>query len=274
MLVRPSKSFVLRRTMLLLMLALLGLGPGLIASAQTEFSAQPHDRITSSIDDERTVVLRGNRHPLATAVNDIGAVPEDYRMEGMILTLKPSAAQQAALEQLIAVQHDPASPYFHRWLTPDEYGQRFGASEDDLEQIINWLASHGLDSVEVGSSRNSITFSGAAAQVEEAFHTPIHAYRVGGEVHHANAQDPEIPEALAEVVAGIVSLHDFRSAPMHTSLQSPVTEFSAGNTHYLAPADFATIYDVAPLYQQGIDGSGQSIAIVGRSNIKIADVRQ
>jgi pseudomonalisin len=274
MLVRSSKSFVLRQTMLLLMLAVLGLGPGLIASAQTKFSAQPRDRITSSIDDERTVVLPGNRHPLATAANDIGTVPEDYRMERMILTLKPSAAQQAALEQLIAAQHDAASPYFHRWLTPEEYGQRFGVSENDLEQITNWLASHGLDSVEIGSSRTSITFSGAAAQVEEAFHTPIHAYRVDGELHHANVQDPEIPEALAEVVAGVVSLHDFRSAPMHTALQSPVTEFSAGNTHYMAPADFATIYDVAPLYQQGIDGAGQSIAIVGRSNINLSDVRE
>jgi subtilase family serine protease len=192
----------------------------------------------------------------------------------MILTLKPDAAQQAALEQLVGAQHDPASSAYHQWLTPEEYGQRYGASQNDVEQIVDWLGSHGLESVEVGPGHSSIVFSGAAAQVEEAFHTQIHAYRVAGELHHANASDPEIPDAFSDVVAGIVSLHDFRSEPMHTPLQPPVTELSAGNTHYMAPADFATIYDVAPLYQQGIDGSGQSIAIVGRSNIKIADVRQ
>lgn len=274
-----SRLLVLRRTVLLLVLTIFSLLPGWLAAAQTGegqsvLPAQVRDRITRGIDDERRMVLRGNRHPMATVANDSGVVADDYRMERMILTLKPDAAQQAALEMLIAAQHDPASPYYHRWLTPEEYGQRFGASESDVEQIVNWLGTHGLESAEVSASRSSIVFSGAAAQVEEAFHTQIHAYRVGGELHHANASDPEIPEALSEVVAGIVSLHDFRSEPMHTPLQEPVTEFSAGNTHYMAPADFATIYDAAPLYLQGIDGSGQSIAIVGRSNIKIADVRE
>jgi len=272
------KSSVLRRAVLLVVITLGLLRPsflaGQAAEAQGVLSAQPRDRITGYIDDERTIVLRGNRHPLATAGNDTGMVSDYYPMERMILTLKPDATQQAALEQLVTAQHDPASPYYHRWLTPEEYGERFGVSENDLEQIVDWLGSHGLESVEIGPSRSSIVFSGAAAQVEEAFHTQIHAYRVGSELHHGNASDPEIPDALSDVVAGIVSLHDFRSEPMHTALQTPATEFSAGNTHYMAPADFATIYDVAPLYQQGIDGIGQSIAIVGRSNIKIADVRQ
>ncbi|MGB7585305.1 MAG: S53 family peptidase [Terriglobales bacterium] len=272
-------SYVSRRTVLLfVMLAFRllrsDLALGQTADGKSMFSVQPRDRITNSIDDERRIVLRGNRHPLATAANDIGEVSGGYRMERMILTLKPDAAQQAALDQLIAAQHDSASPYFHRWLTPEEYGQRFGVSENDLEQIVNWLRTHGLDSVEVGPSRSSVVFSGAAAQVETAFHTQIHAYRVGDELHHANASDPEIPAALSEVVAGIVSLHDFRSEPMHTPLQQPATDFSAGSTHYMAPADFATIYDVAPLYQKGIDGFGQSIAIVGRSNINISDVRK
>ncbi len=274
------KSCVPRRTLLFLMLTGLSLlRPGLVVAGQTAegqrvLSAQPRDRITSSIDDERRIVLRGNRHPLATVANDIGMVSGDFRMERIILTLKPDAVQQAALEELIAAQHDSTSPHYHKWITPEEYGQRFGLSDGDLQQIVNWLRTHGLDSVEIGPSRNSIIFGGVAAQVEAAFHTQIHAYRVGGEMHHANASDPEIPDALSEVVAGIVSLHDFRSEPMHTELQQPVTEFSAGNTHYMAPADFATIYDVAPLYQQGISGAGQSIAIVGRSNINISDIRQ
>jgi pseudomonalisin len=280
MFVRCFDSRVLGRGVLLAMLVIFGLlRPSMFVAAQTAESqralyAQPRDRITGYIDDERTTVLRGNRHPLATVANDEGRVSDYYRMERMILTLKPDAAQQAALERLIAAQHDPASPDYQRWLTPEEYGQHFGVSENDLDQVVNWLGTHGLDAVQIGPGRSSIVFSGDAGRVEEAFHTSIHAYRVGGELHHANAQDPEIPDALSDVVAGVVSLHDFRSEPMHTQLEQPVTEFSAGSTHYMAPADFATIYDVAPLYLQGIDGSGQSIAIVGRSNLNISDVRQ
>ena len=280
MLLRSFESCVPRRTVFFLMLTGLALlRPGLFMVAQTPetrnlLSGQPRDRITRSIDDGRRIVLRGNRHPLATAANDTGMVSGDFRMERMILALKPDATQQAALERLIKAQHDPASPSYHQWLTPAEYGRRFGVSENDQQQIVNWLRTHGLDSVEVGPGRGSIVFGGVATQVETAFHTQIHAYRVAGKLHHANAREPEIPDALSEVVAGVVSLNDFRSEPMHTALQEPVTEFSAGNTHYMAPADFATIYDLVPLYQQGIDGSGQSIAIVGRSNISIADVRQ
>jgi pseudomonalisin len=273
-------SFRSRRVVWLLLLSsfgLLQLNPparGQTTAGGSAFLVRPRDRITRSIDDEKRVVLRGNRHPLATAAHDTGRVSGDYRMERMILTRKPDEGQQTALEQLITAQHDPASASYHQWLTPEEYGGRFGVSENDLQQIVNWLRTHGLDSVEIGPGHNAILFGGAAEQVETAFHTQIHTYRVGDELHHANVSDPEIPGALSEVVAGVVALHDFRSQPMHTALQSPVTEFSAGSTHYLTSSDFATIYDVAPLYQQSLNGSGQSIAIVGRSNLHLSDVRQ
>ena len=127
---------------------------------------------------------------------------------------------------------------------------------------------------EVTAGRRSIIFSGTAAQVQTAFHTAIHIYKIGDEVHHANVNDPEIPAALVQVVGGVVSLHDFHSEPMHGLVRKPSPDFSSGGAYYLAPADFATIYDLNPLYQQSITGSGQSVAIVARSNINIADARQ
>jgi pseudomonalisin len=232
------------------------------------------DRVTSFIDDDQRVILHGNVHPLALAQHDAGAVAPGFPMEHMLLTLLPDAAQQDALNQLLEAQHDPESAYYHQWLTPEQYGELFGVSESDTAQVVAWLQGHGMDVEEVTAGRRSIVFSGAAAQVESAFHTQIHSYTIGNEVHHANAKEPEIPAALAEVVGGVVSLHDFHSEPMHGVRRTPAPEFTSGSSYYLAPADFATIYDVGPLYQQSITGSGQSIAIVARSNIKLADVRQ
>lgn len=232
------------------------------------------DRITSFIDDDQRVTLRGNVHPLATAQNDAGAVAPSFPMQHMLLTLLPDAAQQDALNQLLDAQHNPESPYYHQWLTPEQYGERFGVSDTDTAQIVEWLEGQGMEVEEVTAGRRSIVFSGSAAQVESAFHTQIHAYRMGNELHHANATEPAIPAALVQVVGGVVSLHDFHSEPLHGALQKPSPEFSSGGSHYLAPADFATIYDLLPLYQQSITGSGQSVAIVARSNIKLADVRQ
>jgi len=237
-------------------------------------AAQPMDRITGFIDDERRVVLYGNRHPLAVQKYDIGAVQPEFPMERMVLTLQPDAAQQNALVQLLDEQHNPESPYYHHWLTPGQFAGRFGVSETDAAQITAWLQAHGFEVEEVAAGSLSITFSGTAQQVEAAFHTPIHTYKIGKEIHHANARDPEIPAALAEVVDGIVSLHDFRSHAQNTGARLPATEFTSGGSYYLAPADFATIYNLNPVYQQAINGNGQSLAIVSRSNINLADVRR
>src|SRR5271156_492204 len=235
---------------------------------------QVRDRIISFIDDDQRVTLRGNVHPLAQAQYDAGAVAPDFPMEHMLLTLLPDSTQQDALNQLVDAQNNPESPYYHQWLTPEQYGERFGVSDSDAAQVVAWLQGHGMEVEELTVGHRSIIFSGTAAQVQSAFHTAIHTYKIGDEVHHANVDDPEIPAALVEVVGGVVSLHDFHSEPMHGPVRKPSPDFSSGGAYYLAPADFATIYDLNPLYQQSINGNGQSVAIVARSNINIADVRQ
>ncbi len=244
------------------------------AAAQAPAFASPQDRITAYVDDEHRVPLPGNRHPLATSQYDAGAVSSGYRMDRMVLTLLPDASQQAALDQLIEDQHNPESPSYHQWLTPEQYGESFGVSEADAAQVTAWLQSHGMVVEEVTTGRRLIVFSGTAGQVQSAFHTQIHTYKIGNEVHHANASDPEIPVAFSGVVGGVLSLHDFRSSPMHNGARIPTPDFTSGSSYYLAPADFATLYDLGPLYQQGINGNGQSIAIVARSNINLSDARQ
>jgi pseudomonalisin len=235
---------------------------------------QVRDRIASFIDDDQRVTLHGNVHPLAQARFDAGAVAPDFPMEHMLLTLLPDSTQQDSLDQLVDAQHNPASPYYHQWLTPEQYAERFGVSDSDAAQIVAWLQSHGMEVEELTAGRRSIIFTGTATQVQATFHTPIHIFKIGDEVHHANVNDPEIPAALAQIVGGVVSLHDFHSEPMHGPVRKPSPDFSSGGAYYLAPADFATIYDLDPLYQSSVNGNGQSVAIVARSNINIADARQ
>ncbi|HEX4773586.1 MAG TPA: protease pro-enzyme activation domain-containing protein [Bryobacteraceae bacterium] len=199
-------------------------------------------------------------------------------MEQMILSLKPDPAQEAALEQLIATQNNPKSPQYHHFLKPAEYGARFGIAQSDLTKVIAWLRSYGFTIDEVPASHRAIVFSGSSGQVESAFKTQIRGYNVGGQLHFANAHDPEIPAALAGVVGGVVKLHDFRHRSS-VSKTIPVTEaqlanpqFTSGSSHYLSPADYSTIYDINPLYSAGVNGTGQSIAIIARSNIRLSDV--
>ncbi|MFN7997323.1 MAG: protease pro-enzyme activation domain-containing protein [Bryobacteraceae bacterium] len=240
----------------------------------------PVDRVRASVDDGRRVLLPGNRHPLARPELEAGAVEQETPMERMILVLRADDSQEQALQALIAAQHEPRSALYHQWITPSVFGEHFGVSQHDLDQVVNWLGAHQFRIDEIPAGSRSIIFSGSAASVEAAFHTTIRRYRIGTEMHTANATDPEIPAALSGVVAGVATLHDFHSKAMHRSVRPLTTaqghstpQYTSGSYHYLAPADFATIYNVAPLYAGGVDGSGQKLAIVARSNIKMSDVQ-
>ena len=170
----------------------------------------PENRITGRIEEAQVTTLLGNVHPMARREFDEGVIHAETPLGQMMLQLQPSAAQQAALETLMEAQHDPNSTLYHQWLTPAQYGARFGASEQDLATITGWLAGHGFTVYEVPVNHRQIIFSGTEAQVEDTFHSEIHHYLVGDVSHIANSQDPQIPTALAGVVGGIVSLHDFR----------------------------------------------------------------
>ena len=247
-------------------------------------------RIAGPIDEGQVVTLLGNVHPLARGEFDLGAVADEAELGRMVLELEPSAGQQAELDALLEAQQDPGSPLFHQWLTPAEFGARFGVSRLDVARITAWLERHGFTVDEVAASNRLILFSGTAGQVADTFHTGIHRYQVNGVEHIANAQDPQIPATLAGVVGGVVSLHDFRrtseigsrkalslggGTEAATGMKAAAgarPEYTAGGTHYLFPADWATIYDLNSLYNAGTAGTGTSIAIVGRSNINVSDV--
>jgi pseudomonalisin len=236
----------------------------------------PANRVSTRIDEARMTTLLGNVHSRARPEFDRGMVSAEMRLPHMVLQLEPSPAQQKALDALVEAQHNPRSLLYHRWLTPAEYGARFGVSQRDLLRITAWLTRRGFTVDEVPVNHRQIIFSGNAGQVDDTFHTQIHHYLVGSVSHIANSQDPQIPSALIGVVGGIVSLHDFRSVSQIQSRKalSVRPRNTAGTSHYLFPADWATIYDVNPLYESGITGAGTSIAIVGRSNINLADVAE
>jgi uncharacterized protein (TIGR03437 family) len=232
-------------------------------------AAQPN-RITRPVDASRTVAVPGHLHALAQAQFDAGAVDPGMPMNYMVLMAKLSPAQQSELDQLLAGQQNPSSPSFRKWLTPEEFGNRFGFSSSDNSKVAAWLNSEGFKIEHLARSRNWIAFSGTAAQVSRSLHTPIHRFQVGGKTRFANTSEPSVPAALSEVVGGFLGLNDF---PLETTAKLIPPDYNSGSFHYLVPEDFATIYDLMPLYQAGIDGTGQNIAVVGQSDVLLSDIR-
>ena len=230
------------------------------------------DRITLAIDNSRRVTLPGNVSPRTKSGVDQGPVDPSMELPYVTLVLKTSASQQADLDQLLAQQQDPSSPNYHGWLTPEQYADRFGVSQADIDKMVAWLSQYGLTVKSVSRARNAIAFGGTASQIGSAFGVEIHRYQVGGEPHYANATDPTIPVALQGVVLAIRGLHDFRPKPMLQRGARP--RDTVGGENYLGPGDTAAIYNITPLYNAGIDGTGYKLVIVGQTDIQLSDIEQ
>jgi hypothetical protein len=246
-------------------------------------------RVTDRVDTSRMTVLTGNTHPLARAQNDQGAAPPDLPMNRILLMLKRSPEQEASLQDLLVQQQVASSPSYHKWLTPEQFGQQFGPADADVQAVTSWLASFGFQSIKVSKGRTVVEFSGNASQIEAALHASIHKYMVNGEAHWANANDPQVPAALAPVISGFASLHNFQKKPAsvrsgqtatmtRTADGKPQINFcsvnqspcpSASIVHALAPADFSKIYNIT---SSTMTGSGATIGVVARSNINPQDV--
>jgi subtilase family serine protease len=227
-------------------------------------------RIGRPVDSRSTVPLRGTLSPRATVESDRGAVPAAMAMQHMAMVFNRTAAQQADLDRLLAEQQDKSSPNYRKWLTPEEYGDRFGLAQQDVNVVAAWLQSRGFTVDEIARSRTWIAFSGIAAQVDAAFQTQIHNYVVNGESHYAPSSEAVIPVALSDVVAAISGLHDFHPhARSRVRRGNPRLTSSLSGNHYMVPGDFGTIYNlpdyVNGAFQSGNDGSGQTIAIVGQT---------
>jgi subtilase family serine protease len=199
----------------------------------------------------------------------------------MLLLLQRSAEQETALRQLIDAQQTKGSGSYHAWLTPAQFGQQFGPSDADVQAVTDWLTKQGFQVARVSAGRTTIEFQGTVAQVQNAFHTQIHHFVVNGEEYIANVSDPGIPAALGPVVGGVVALNNFpKHSMMHRvgsfqrdlatgQVKALFTYTDSNGTFYgVGPADFAMIYNIPA----GADGSGQSIAVVGQSNINMQDV--
>ncbi len=250
-----------------------------VYSSGSQAQQLAQDRIVQAIEGGKVSPLPGTVHPLAKPEYDQGPVAASMQLHGMTMTFKPSAAQQASLDALLKAQQTPSSSSYHQWLTQAQFADQFGMSQGDIDKVTAWLQSQGFTVDKVADSRNAIRFSGSVTLVEQAFHTQIHKYIVNGESHFANATEVSLPSAFAATVSHIGGLDDFKPKPRYVRPAASLAtgahpRFTSGvsGDHYLAPGDFAVIYDVNPLYTAGSTGTGQTIGIMGQTDIVMADI--
>ncbi|HEY6306614.1 MAG TPA: Ig-like domain repeat protein [Candidatus Angelobacter sp.] len=249
--------------------------------------AQELRQATAAGAGANRVVLPSSTHPATKSASDLGRVAGNEAMERMVLVLAGNPGKAQSLQELLDSLHTKGSPRYHRWLTPEEFRVEFGASPEAIQKVTAWLAAQGFSIHSVARSGRWIQFSGAVSQVETAFRTEIHRYQVNQTTHIANASDLSLPAEVAPLVSAVLPLHDFsfkqprlgRYYAVQRNSQGKLvptdpafTIANPGINHFLAPGDYAKIYDLSSLYQSGANGAGQTIAIVARSKVELTDV--
>jgi len=226
--------------------------------------------VTTAVDTAKVTPLVQHHPNWATSTNLVAMVDDQEDFEQMTLVLTRPASQQAAFEQLLADQQNPASPSYHKWLTAAEIGERFGVSDADLAAVTGWLTGQGLHVNQIMPDRTMIQFGGTASNLGHTFHTTLNYYNLHGEKRLATATEPSIPLALSPVIKAIRGLFNVGEHPLHTVSQLSLPEYtsSASGAHYLAPGDFNTIYNIPPAYT----GAGVTIGIVGWSRVSTTDL--
>jgi hypothetical protein len=227
-------------------------------------------RLPNRIDGRTKAILRGSQHPRIKKLISDGPVEDKARLHGLTLRFRPTPSQSLELEQLLDDQQNPASPLYHSWLTPEEYGRRFGLNPDDFNKVVAWIESQGFEIDAAATSRTYVSFSGTVGQVRETFDTEVHWYNVDGRSHFANVRDASIPAELEPMVYTLKGLDDL---PAQRAVRYKPRINSSTGAHALTPGDLAVIYNLVPAYKAGLTGAGQKIAVVGQSALSLQDVR-
>jgi subtilase family serine protease len=232
--------------------------------------APPAPRITGAISNAQRTIIPGTHPPMAKQANDTGRVPSGTKLGAISIVFSRTASQEAKLQALISAQQNSSSALYHKWLTPEEFADQFGIADSDISKVESWLEQEGFAIDGVSRSKTRVTFSGTAGQIATAFGTELHYYTIDGQLHYAPSKDVSVPAALSSVVLSVSNLSSFRPKPQ-VRFRSNFTSSQSGD-HYLTPKDVDTIYDINTAHNDGYTGAGQSIAVVGQSEVYLSDV--
>jgi subtilase family serine protease len=220
--------------------------------------------------DGPPTILEGN-HPDEAA--DIVGATAASPSRPLAMRLTMAIHNRDDLARLLADQQNPASPEYHRWLTPDAFTSRFGPTAADLARVTQWLKKKGFTVNSADASTREVSFIGTVAQAQNVFGVKIAATTDGR--LYSNLGDPAVPADLAPIVESIHGLDNLlHSKPLvrhaskpASSASSPASVVNEAGPAF-GPPDIYSFYDETPLFDSNIDGSGNGcIGVVEDSNI-------
>jgi kumamolisin len=213
------------------------------------------------------------------------------------VTLVLGLHNQAALESYIYSTVTQGNPSYHRFLTTDQFADRYGATADEISRVQSFIKQQGLTQVQLLPNHLAIQVTGTIGQFNKAFQTTVHDYRASdGTTFHRPSSALTLPAALSGTLvlaSGLNSEAHFHShrvsaleppqssshanALAKSATAAPAAAPCTGNpTATCTPGEFtvgdvANRYNVNPLYKAGVSGKGSTIGIATLADFVVAD---
>jgi kumamolisin len=166
------------------------------------------------------------------------------------------------LQRFLNGLRDPRSKSFRHYITPTQFGARFGISNADLRALTEALGRDGVAVIRRYPQRTALEVRAPAQVVNRLFGISLTDYVDShGHRYHAPQNTPTVPAGLRSVVSGVAGLD---SEPSFRPADVPVNG--------LTPHEAAVAYDLAPLGAMGIQGQGQKIAVVSLDSFNPSDL--
>jgi subtilase family serine protease len=239
-------------------------------------------------------VLVGTRGDYATPANFQSHVAASLPIDIEVLLNLRNADQAQAVATAVST---PGSANYHQYLSTAQWDSQFAPSDASVAAVKSWLTEHGLKVGDVPSNHLYVSASGTASQIEKAFATRLNNYSTAGRTVRGAATDISVGSSIAGLVSGVVGIDDtsafmrpailadtangpypptagFKNAPpcsasSGTKLDTTDPSFGGGWPAHLpypvcgfTPAQLRQAYGMDTALNHGIDGSGQTVAII------------
>jgi kumamolisin len=187
---------------------------------------------------------------LVTGSKDLGPLPTMRKVSVLLLLKDPNGARQAAD---LKAMYTPHSPLFGKFKTVQQFARSYGPPSRLVKGTQTWLRQRGfVTDWRQGDSWMNV--SGSVRIVEKVFGVRVHGYQSPrGVRYYASPRDPVVPVALRGSVAGVGRISNFFQPRTHAAAHA----IPAGG---LSPNDLLRAYNIKPLRDLGMDGSGETIA--------------
>jgi hypothetical protein len=210
-----------------------------------------------------TQVLHGHVPPAVARFNlqPTGQLPAT---KGLHLAIGLPLRNKEALASLIQQLYDPASPNYHQYLTPEQFTEQFGPTEQDYQKVIAFAKRNGLTVTGTSANRVLLDVSGSVADIEKAFQVTMRTYRHPKENRMFYAPDAEPSVDVAVPILHVSGLDNFELP--HPKLKIKPAAQPAGMTPNAGsgPGNAYMGNDFRAAYVPGVslNGAGQTVGLL------------